>query len=203
MHTAATVRAATEADVPAIARIIRRAFADDPFVSWILPNPVGREDRLESFYRRALAVTWASHSADVLTTEDLRGVAIWRPPGEWRTPPRTAGRLLLASLRSWGTPATVRAGRLLAALEKRHPIEEHWYLDALGVDPAEQRRGIGSALLAPVLERCDHEGRPAYLETQSPENVVFYRRFGFEVREELDSVPGGPRAWTMWREPRP
>ena len=55
-------------------------------------------------------------------------------------------------------------------------------------------------LLRPVLDRCDTEGAPAYLEATNKRNLPLYRRQGFEVREELD-LPNGPRLWTMWREP--
>jgi GNAT superfamily N-acetyltransferase len=64
-----------------------------------------------------------------------------------------------------------------------------------------RRQGAGTALLAPVLERCDESGVPAYLETQKEENVPWYHRFGFAVLEEL-RVRGAPPMWTMQRDPR-
>jgi GNAT superfamily N-acetyltransferase len=68
------------------------------------------------------------------------------------------------------------------------------------VDPLNQRTGAGAALLRPVLERCDTEGLPAYLETQKEENVPWYMRSGFELVQVLD-VKGCPPLWTMRREP--
>ena len=53
-----------------------------------------------------------------------------------------------------------------------------------------------------MLERCDAEGLPAYLESSKERNVPFYRRHGFEVREEIHFGPGGPPMWPMWRAPR-
>lgn len=61
-----------------------------------------------------------------------------------------------------------------ATAEAHHPDEPHWYLATLGTDPSAQGRGIGSALLADVLERCDREATPAYLETETEANVAFY-----------------------------
>ena len=77
----------------------------------------------------------------------------------------------------------------------------HWYLMLLGADPAYQRQGAGTALLQPVLAMSDRDGVPAYLETQKPENVPWYHRFGFEVIEEI-KVTGAPQMWAMRREPR-
>jgi ribosomal protein S18 acetylase RimI-like enzyme len=71
----------------------------------------------------------------------------------------------------------------------------------LGTDPAQQKQGIGSALLAPMLARCDAERLPAYLESSKPTNVPFYQRHGFEVVQEID-VAGVP-VTTMRRPPRP
>mgnify|MGYP000553009847 CR=1 FL=1 len=61
----------------------------------------------------------------------------------------------------------------------------------LGTDPAHQGRGVGSALMEPVLRECDEAGLHAYLESSKASNVPFYRRHGFEVTGSLD-LPGGP-----------
>jgi len=92
--------------------------------------------------------------------------------------------------------------RLLALVESKHPGERpHWYLPALGVEPRSQGRGLGSRLMFPVLERCDLQGLPAYLEASSPRNRALYERHGFEVSEELRLPGDGPPLWLMWREP--
>jgi ribosomal protein S18 acetylase RimI-like enzyme len=98
---------------------------------------------------------------------------------------------------------TVRALRALTHVEGRHPKEPHWYLGVLGTRTAAQGKGIGSALLAPVLERCDDEGIPAYLESSKHSNIAFYRRHGFEVTGEIALPSGGPSVWPMWRDPQP
>jgi GNAT superfamily N-acetyltransferase len=91
----------------------------------------------------------------------------------------------------------------LRVLEGHHPAAPHWYLQVLGTEPAEHGRGIGSALMAPVLERCDDEGVPAYLESSKERNIPYYERHGFRVTGELDLPKGGPPVWPMWRDPQP
>jgi ribosomal protein S18 acetylase RimI-like enzyme len=86
-------------------------------------------------------------------------------------------------------------------LHKRKVPGPHWYLWALGVEPARQGQGIGSRLIAPVLAQADREGLPCYLETETAGNVAFYQKQGFYVVSD-DLVPGQSlRIWTMLREP--
>jgi GNAT superfamily N-acetyltransferase len=59
--------------------------------------------------------------------------------------------------------------------------------------------GIGSRLMEAFAERMDKVGEPAYLETDKPENVVFYERFGFEVVDE--AVVLDTPNWFMRRPP--
>ena len=55
----------------------------------------------------------------------------------------------------------------------------HWYLAGIGVEPAEQRRGIGGALMAPGLEAAERAGIPCALLTNSERNLSFYEAHGF------------------------
>jgi ribosomal protein S18 acetylase RimI-like enzyme len=88
-------------------------------------------------------------------------------------------------------------------MERKHPkTPQHWYLAVLGTAPDAQGRGLGSAVLGPVLEQCDRDGVGAYLESSKERNIDFYARHGFRVLEELRLLRG-PKMWKMWREPRP
>ena len=77
-----------------------------------------------------------------------------------------------------------------------------WYLDAIGVDPSQQRSGLGTALLRWMLARVDSDGLPAFLDTSAPDNLGYYERFGFEVTVEA-TLPNGISLWGMTRQPHP
>ena len=68
------------------------------------------------------------------------------------------------------------------------------------MEPALQGRGIGSLVLREYTRRLDEAGEDSYLETEKPQNVALYSRFGYEVIEETE-VLGVPN-WFMWREAR-
>jgi len=195
------IRRAGPDDTKPLAKALARAFADDPMMSFLLPDEHQRRRRLPMLFALQLRSLQA-HLGEVYTTSELSGAALWAPPGRWRGPPLTVLRGLPRLLLALGhrLPTALRS---VAAAEEVHPSEPHWYLAVLGTEPASQGRGVGSALLAPVLQRCDADGVPAYLESSKQSNVAFYARHGFEVTSPLDIPGGGPRVWPMWREPRP
>ena len=87
-------------------------------------------------------------------------------------------------------------------MERVHPPAPHYYLHTLGTRRVSQGHGVGSAVLAPMLDRCDREGVPAYLESSNPRNVAFYARHGFETQGRVPLPDGAPPITRMWREPR-
>lgn len=197
------VRDATAADKDAIAAALTSAFHDDPVMLHMMPRPNGREKKMRALFlgetRRSLKVG-AVHTTGATTADAVKGAAIWSAPGKWKL----GGLELLGQvplLFSLGLD-TPRSLALLSQVEKIHPKEPHWYLNILGTATRHQGKGVGSALIAPVLAKCDEEGVPAYLESSKESNIAFYNRHGFEVMDELQ-VKGGPKLWPMWREPRP
>ncbi|HEX3947296.1 MAG TPA: GNAT family N-acetyltransferase [Acidimicrobiales bacterium] len=195
------VRPAGPDDIGPLAAMLSRAFEDDPVADYLMPSAERRPAGLRSFFSVQMAKDLLAHGG-VFTTEDRSGAALWAPPGK---PPLPMGRALANALPV--LPYVIgrnflRSIRFLAHIEAIHPKEPHWYLATLGTDPPRQGQGIGSALLAPVLRRCDLDGVRAYLESSKADNVPFYRRHGFEVTGEV-RLAGGPPVWTMWREPRP
>ena len=195
------VRVAEAGELSALARTLARAFADDPVTCHLIPPGTRRRaERVAAFM--ALGAKPAIGDRTVWTTAELSGAAVWRRPGRGRVPAREAWRDGPEAVRAFGRRLPVGLA-VLRAIESRHPPEPHWYLEILGTEPAEQGRGVGGALMAPVLDRCDEDGAPAYLESSKERNVLYYERFGFRVTGEIDLPKGGPRIWPMWRDPRP
>jgi GNAT superfamily N-acetyltransferase len=91
--------------------------------------------------------------------------------------------------------------RFLMDIEKAHYKLPHYYLSLLAVAPEMQGKGLGTALMQPILQVCDREGIPAYLETETESNVRYYTGKGFRVLQEIATSDGLSRVWTMLREP--
>jgi len=79
------------------------------------------------------------------------------------------------------------------------PAACHLRLDGIGVLPARQSCGIGSALIGKCIELSREVGLPLFLTTANPRNHSFYRRYGFE--EVGRATPRfGPEIVAMMRQ---
>jgi ribosomal protein S18 acetylase RimI-like enzyme len=196
----AQVRRATSADVPALAAMLARAFFDDPVTSWAWRPDRLRLRALERFQAARLRQLLAGD--EVWTNDELTCAAMWAPPGHWHSTLRETAMLVPAFLH----PRLLLRMPMVALgwekLERAHPPEPpHLYLALLGTEPEAQGRGLGSAVMAPVLEQCDQDGVGAYLESSKERNIDFYARHGFRVLDEIRLLRG-PTMWKMWRDPR-
>jgi GNAT superfamily N-acetyltransferase len=184
--------------------VLARAFHDDPFMTYALPDADHRFRELPWFM--AIAVRTAHQVGRVHTDSRVAGAAVWLPPGV--TEPdaeRFATNGMSEAPRRLGGETLSRFAANMAHLAEWHHRlmpEPHWYLMILGVDPPHQGRGAGGELMQPILAECDRDGLPAYLETQKARNVPFYRKHGFAVVGETEAPSGGPHWWLMSRAPR-
>lgn len=94
----------------------------------------------------------------------------------------------------------MRTLEMLEAWEKHHLRKPHWHPGPVGVEPDCRRLGIGALMLKRFSELTDADGGIAWLETDQPENVRFFERFGFltVLRDDVLGIPN----WYMRREPR-
>jgi GNAT superfamily N-acetyltransferase len=188
-------------DHEAAAEALALAFADDPAWAHLMPNPAKRAEQLLAFFNAEIRHLVPAYRR-VWITENGSGAAIWAAPGKWRVP--------LAGTVGQGRPMARVFGRRLPLalwtqmrLERHHPRSPtHWYLHYLGVEPRCQGRGLGGALMAPVLAECDRERIPSYLEASTDRNRRLYERHGYALTETFDMPAGGPPLREMWREPR-
>jgi ribosomal protein S18 acetylase RimI-like enzyme len=197
-----TVRKATPADVSQLGGTLGRAFQDDPAVSWAVPNAERRARHLARYFELLTSRIYLPKD-EVYLTEDGTAAALWTPPDRWEVSTMDSLPMLPIMVRAC-RGALPRAMRMLNLMDRKHREhdEPHYYLAFIGTDPASQGKGYGTAVISRMLERCDDEGVPAYLESSSIRNQALYYRHGFEVVEDLNWPGGGPPFSLMWRKPR-
>jgi len=204
MSEEAPVRHASFDDVPALVDVLVNAFDRDPFYNWLVLADAARPARCRLIFD-VLLRRMSDGLTHTYTTAQREGCAIWKGPSHHELSLLEQLRLIPAFAKVMGARRIPRGLMQLGEMEAMHrrvAPEPHYYLFVLGVDPKQQRRGIGARLLAPMLERCDAERRLAYLETARADNVPFYERAGFVV-QEVFQPKGMPKFWMMTRQPRP
>lgn len=189
-------------DHRAAARMLADAFLDDP--AWSAGSPRRRGHRRianRSSFRGLLSAS-RRHGASIHVAGSpgaIEGVAVSFDPGRWPMPDH-AGFSELGWLLISGPAPARRAYRDDAVMRRSHPTHPHLYLWLLGVGPSSRGRGVGRALIERVISRGEDQAVPVYLETATDENVAMYRRFGFEVRGEIE-LPSGVVMRQMERPP--
>ena len=189
-----------------IVAVAARAFWSDPLFDFLAGGDLLEEYRILPHVFGAAMKDLRAPTAQMFVVdspEGPRGFAGWLGPGTF---PRSRVDRHRRDLRAAAVLGRLHHRRAAAALlrevERRHPADDHWYLALLATDPTRQGRGLGTALLGPILGRCDAEGQPAYTETQKEDNVAWYARSGFALIDEVH-VRGTPTIWRLWRDPKP
>jgi GNAT superfamily N-acetyltransferase len=167
--------------------------------SWALPWN-DRHSRLRQLYRADLELVALPHG-EVWITDGGESVAVWLPHGVHAR----LGADDLAELERVSSAALAGRRAALDEVDDLIAIARRtcdWQLATMGTLPTSQGRGFGAAVLEPRLRELDRSKSTAGLETSTTDNVRFYRRLGFEVDTEFDSLPyGAPTTWLMRRPP--
>jgi ribosomal protein S18 acetylase RimI-like enzyme len=190
------IDSATPTDADRVVDTIVQAFRTDPAARWMFRDERQYLAKFPEFIKAFAGVAFAHGNAHY--TADYSAAALWLPPGIH--PDEMALVTLLEETLPEAGQAEVFA--LFEQMERHHPDEPHWYLPMIGVDPAKQRSGYGSALLRYGLELCDGQNKLAYLEASSRQSVRLYERHGFTVIGSMQ-IGSSPPLFPMLRRPRP
>lgn len=171
------------------------AFNTDPANRWLFPDPYRYLTYFPQFVQAFGGKAFECHT--VYCNENYAGAALWIPPGV-EPDPQPVIDLIQRSV----APAELTdVFAVFEQIEHYHPKFPHWYLPFIGVEPAQQGKGYGSALLQPVLEQCDRNCIPAYLESSNSANIPFYERHGFQVMGTIQAGKSAP-IFPMFRQPK-
>jgi len=171
------------------------AFSTDPANRWCWP---GTAEYLTAFPEFVRALGGKAFAAECgFEIAGGAGAALWLPPG---VEPDEA-QLIEIIQRSVHASRQNALFEIIQQMGTYHPPTTHWYLPFVGVEPMQQNRGLGALLLRPILERCNHERLPAYLESTNPRNIPFYESLGFR-RVGMIQSGTSPEIVPMLREPQ-
>ena len=193
--TTPTIKTKTPSSADQAVATVVLAFSTDPIARWFYPDPHQYLLHLPSFVRAFAGKAFEHNSA--YCVDGYLGAALWLPPNVH--PDENVLHALLQRTIPEENQQEIFA--FAERMNSSHPSEPHWYLPMIGVDPAKQGNGYGSALMKHALARCDGEGKLAYLESSSPRSIPLYRRHGFELLGTIQ-VGSSPPLFPMMRKPR-
>lgn len=173
-------------DAESAVAALTMAFGIDPVCRWAWPDPAQYLQAFPQFIRAfggaAFGVGGAFHAPAFC------GAALWLPPESGPD-----DEALSTVFERTISPEKLSAlGEMFEKMAAYHPAEPHWHLPLIGVEPRKMGQGLGSALLAAGLARCDELGMVAYLESTNPRNQGLYERFGFRPMGEIRSGDSPP-----------
>jgi GNAT superfamily N-acetyltransferase len=201
--TVTPVRLSRERLVEAAA-MMGRAAVDDPLFVHVLPDAEQRAAGVRLMMATSLRIGLA-HGEVWATPGPIAGVATWIAPTH---PTITAQDRDAAGWQevgtAWGEDAFARYQAFsadMASVFESQPLEPHWHLAWLCVEPGQQGRGIGGALVRQMTARTDAESIACQLFTFASRNVAIYEHLGFRVTRDMILPRTGLQLWVMARPP--
>ena len=179
-------------DAARAVRVLLESFRQDPAVRWLFPEEADYERHFPRLVHAMGGEAFTLGTAYRMA--DYSAVALWLPPGV------ESDTDSILQVFEDGVPAARREEVLGMAEEMglHHPDVPHWYLPFIGVHPARQGRGYGTALMRHALETGERISMLAYLESSNPANISLYERMGFEIAGAI-RTPTSPPVTPMHR----
>ena len=178
-------------------RMLASAFVTNPL--HIAAFGASRLDKNRAFFLAGLTVM-PGPTFVATDREAIIGLVHWVPSPHCQFSPMQKLQMVPAMLGGFGLRSTIKVGSWLSKWAAHDPSEPHVHLGPIGVAPKAQGRGVGRRLMEHYCESIDRDGAAGYLETDRPENVRFYRQFGFVTTDEVTVL--GVRNFLMKRPAR-
>lgn len=189
------VKICQESDRDKAIATMELAFSGDPAVRWLYPEAHQFITNFPSFAQAFAGKAFRNGTAYYIG--EFAGSALWLPPGVY--PDEEAFSEVIT--RSASGQKLDEAMAILEQMGSYHPSEPHWYLPMIGVEPAQQGKGYGTALLQHTLAICDRNREIAYLESSNTRNMPLYQKMGFRVVGEIQAG-SFPTIYPMVRDPQ-
>lgn len=164
------------------ADMLTRAFMDDPYYSYIMPNAQKREAQMQ--WWMTVLLKYTLKYGDIIYTDDHKGVAMWLGPEK----PMVNDRIILSmGLIQYPFRIGLKNFRRLLDIseqwgkEHKKMKQRHYYLMVIGVEPEFQGKGIGSRLMQVGLQKADNDNLDSFLETVTEVDVRFYEKFNYKT----------------------
>ncbi|WP_290794136.1 GNAT family N-acetyltransferase [Flavihumibacter sp. UBA7668] len=175
---------ASSADKELIIDILFKSFRENKSIHFLLGKNATRPELIRKLM--AYSVDYCTLFGEVYLSEDRKACALLLFPEKKKTTIHSILLDLRLAISVIGITHLKKTLDREARIKKIHPSTPFIYLWFIGVDPAEQGKGIGTRLLKKILEEALQKGRPVYLETSTKKNIPWYESHGFTIYASLN-----------------
>lgn len=164
--------------------ILSRSFDSNLSVNYIIKQDDKRLRRIKFLMDYSFEICYTF--GDVFLSDDSRACALVLYPDKKRTTLKSVLLDIQLMLKCIGITNISKALERESKIKRIQPKEQMYYLWFIGVGPEYQGLGIGTGLMKEIIEDSQTQQRPIYLETSTLKNLPWYKKFGFEIYNELD-----------------
>jgi len=170
-------------DKALIVDILTKAFDSNGSVNYVIKQDKRRAIRIRKLMEYSFEVCW--HFGEIYLSDDKNGVVLLLLPEKKKTTIKAFMLDISLVINSIGITRVFSVMKRESMVKKNHP-ENFIYLWYIGVTPGFQGKGIGSSLLEAIISLGNQRKRAVYLETSTQKNLQLYKRFGFNIYNEID-----------------
>ena len=175
---------ATYDDKELIIDILTDSFQTNQSVNYIVKQDSKRIQRVRALMDYSFEV--CHDFGDVFLSDNKKACALVLYPDKKKTTLKSILLDVKLILSCVGIGNIKKALGRESKIKKLQPKELMYYIWFIGVDPAHQNSGIGTELLNQIITDSIQKKRPIYLETSTLKNIPWYKKFGFDVYNELE-----------------
>jgi GNAT superfamily N-acetyltransferase len=125
-----------------------------------------------------LADSEEANSLAIFSPYEKGGVSVWKYI-------KSGGIGLISSMGIKTVKRMTSFEKFAMEIKNKYANPGCWYLYVFVTMPEFRSKGLGSKIMKPMLDYLDKHNQDCYLETLLPVNVKIYKKFGFELKEEV------------------
>ena len=164
--------------------ILTQSFESNKSVNYIIPQDEKRIKRIRALMDYSFEV--CSLFGDVFISDDNKACGLIVYPDKKKTTLKSIlldAKLIIQCVGFKNIKKTLSREALIQKIQPKRIMTYLWFI---GVNQAEQNKGIGSRLLHEIIQQSIQNKRPIYLETSTIKNLPWYHKFGFQIYSEQD-----------------
>lgn len=194
MEYKVNIREMQKSEIPQVSEVLGRAYATNPAILAVFGGNPTVALRMKSVFETGFKYLPGCGFVSELDGRIVGGMWIAKSPDCQAFSLKMIPSGLSATK---GLGPLMRLMKMMGAWKKHDPQKPHWHLKEIGIAPDFQGKGIGSKMMKFYCDIIDRDSIEAFHETDRPENVPFYERFGFRVVGE--ETVNGAKNWYMLR----